>query len=166
MSHDWVEPYMERVMDHLGLTAWTWGLQHQTGLTVEHGTRMDKCDASCHVDWRYLNAEIMIDSQIWIDKMSEPSTAAKLLLCHEACHILLAQLGKAVEQIVNVYFPPEDETPSDKSTAMTLYSDHEEHVITRLGRQVCDTLEREDRYKTEIAAMRKELKAHNGKSRR
>lgn len=151
-GHEWVTPYTERIMDFLGLQAWTWSLIHETGLSSYSGARESKSDATCDANWRYLAATITIDSGVWVDKMTQPSTGAKMLLCHEVLHIAFAQMAHGMETVINVYFPAEDETPSGKSTAMTVYSDHEEHVVTRLAKQVYEALEREE----ELIALRAE----------
>ena len=161
-DYDWVEPYTERVINFLGLQVWAWSLEHQTGLGTSQGARHVKADATCDADSCYLNATITIDSQFYVDRMKQPSLVGKTLLCHEVLHIAFESMSHAMEQIVNVYFPSEDGTPSGKTTAFTIYSDAEEQTIVRLARQIYAALERED----ELRRFRKRNKALKRKLRR
>ena len=153
-DHAWVIPYAKRVAEFLGLNAWEWTISHRSGLSTHRGLILESPDATCFPNWPYLTAKIEIDSDCWIGRMAQPTTAGKLLICHEMLHIALAQLSHSMNEIINVYFPAEDKTPSDKTTAFTLYTNHEEHTITRLSRQVYEALERDE----ELARLRRKAK--------
>lgn len=158
---DWVEPYIERLIEFLGLQAWTWALKVETDLQGKHGTHVHKVDATCDPDWPYLHADITFDSLCWETMMSDPErrVAAKIIVCHEVLHILLAQLSHAMETIVNVYFPDREGNPSDETTAFTIYSKNEEHVVTRLSRQIYEALEREDDLRQRLRHLSDEIAA-------
>ena len=145
--YDWIDPYMQRAADFLGLGDWAIRLEHQTGLSAQRGAINEVVQATCAASWPYLDAQITFDSQTWVDVMCEPSEPAKTIIVHELCHILLAGLSLAMEEIINVYFPSmdveENVVETRKSVAFTLYRNHEEHTIVRLSRQIYAALERE-----------------------
>lgn len=153
-DHAWLIPYAKRVAVFLGVHAWEWEITHRSGLSRHRGLILESPDARCDANWPYLSAKIEIDSDCWLTRMKQPSVAGKLLICHEMLHIALAQLAHSMNEIVNVYFPAADTTPSDKTMAFTLYTNHEEHVITRLSRQVYEALERDE----ELDRLRRKVK--------
>lgn len=156
MNYRWVEPYLARVRDFLGLQAWE--LSIHPGEVTKEGILGDGADAQCHPDWSYLNAAIVVSYPCWLERFKQPNTGAKLLICHEMLHVLFAGLSHSVEEIVNIYLPADDDAAANKSMAFRLYTHHEEHTIVRFARQVYEALEWHDRQETENRRLKRELK--------
>lgn len=139
MSHEWIESYVQRIQVAMGLQAWEINIRPARSVSAKLSS-----DASCDADHPYLTADITVMADVWYERMAEPSVAGKILLCHEMLHVLFSGMAHAMEQTVNIYFPPYDEAPSDKSTAMRLFQDAEEHTIARFANAIYEALERDE----------------------
>lgn len=149
-NYGWVEPYVERVRIFLGLQAWEIAIH--PGEVTQDGMLGDGADAQCHTNWPYLTADIVVTYPCWHEKFAQPNTGAKLLICHEMLHVLLAGMALGVEEIVNVY------KIEDQAAAYRLYDHHEEQTIVRFARQVYEALEWHDRQDAEIKRLKRTLK--------